>query len=173
MRQRYSTPAFDDLRSPASGINPAGSPSAATPNTADGSLTFSTGNVAVAWFQMPHARREGSPIHCHIHWSKSTSAAGAVNRQMKYKVFNIGATAPAFSSLATGTEVVSNSNTADKHALLEFTDIDMTGKTLSAMVCIYLERVATGDTYGASVNLYEVDLHYEVDSFGSRTEFVK
>lgn len=173
MKQRFTTPAFEDLRAPAGGINPVGSPSPATPNTTDGSLTFAVGNVAVAWFQMPHAWKEGSPIHVHIHWSKSTSAAGTVNWQMKYKVFNIGAVAPAFSSLATGTEMVPNSNTADKHALLEFADISMTGITLSAMVCIYLERVTTGDTYGASVNLYEVDIHHEVDSFGSRTEFVK
>lgn len=173
MKQRFTTPAFDDLRSPASGINPVGSTSPATVNTTDGSLTFTTGNAVTSWFQMPHAWKEGSLIHLHIHWSKSTSAAGTVNWQTKYKVFNIGEVAPAFTSLATGTEIVPNSNTANKHALIEFPDIAMTGKTLSAMVCVYLERVTTGDTYGATVNLYEIDLHYEVDAFGSRTEFVK
>jgi hypothetical protein len=174
MRQRFTTPAFDDLRSPASGINPAGSPSAATPSLVDGSLTFTKGNVATVWFQIPHSWEEGSAIYPHIHWSKTTSAVGIVNWQIKYKVINIGEVAPAFSAYIAGTEAVPNSDTANKHALLSFPTISMIGKTLSAMVCIYLERINDGiDTYSPAVNLYEVDLHYKVDGFGSRQEVIK
>lgn len=166
---------WDDLRSPASGINPAGSPSAATPSTVDGSLTFVKGNAAIAWFQIPHAWKKGTDISIHIHWSKSTSAAGNVNWQIKSKWFNIGAVAPAFSPLTTGTlPIAEGTPTADKHLITEFPDLSGAGKTLSSMICVYLERVNDGvDTYTPAVNLYEIDIHYQVDSLGSDTEYVK
>jgi len=164
---------WDDLRAPASGLNPAGSISPPSVNTADGSLTFATANAVGVWFQMPHDYKEGSDISVHCHWSKSTSAAGAVNWQIKTKWLNIGAVDPGFSSLASGTEAVPNSDTAGKHAITEFTDLVGTGKTLSSMVCVYLVRTAAGDGYGTTVSLYEIDVHYQRDTLGSRQEYVK
>ena len=166
--------AWDDLRGPASGINPIGAPSPATPNTTDGSLTFAKNNVCVAWFQMPHNWKIGSDIYPHIHWSKSSPNAGVCNWQMKYKWCNIGDVMPAFSALAKGTEEVANSNVADKHALMKWPAISGVGKTLSSMVCIFLERVNDGDdTFTGNGNLYEIDIHYQIDSMGSRQELIK
>lgn len=56
-KQHYTTPAWDDLRAPASAINPAGSAAAATVDTEDGSLIFSNGQTQTValWFQLPHA----------------------------------------------------------------------------------------------------------------------
>jgi hypothetical protein len=166
--------AWDDLRGPANGINPVGSPSPATPNTADGSLSFAKGNVCVAWFQMPHNWKIGSDLHVHIHWSKSTTHAGNCNWQMKYKWGNIGDVMPAFSLLAKGTEIYPNSNVVDKHAMLEWTKISGAGKTLSSMICVFIQRVSDGDdTFTGVGNLYEVDIHYQRDSIGSRQELIK
>jgi hypothetical protein len=165
---------WDDLRGPASGINPVGSPSAATPNTSDGSLTFAKGNVAIAWFQLPHAWKVGSDIFIHIHWSKATSASGNVNWQMQYKWANIGSGMPAFSALTSGTHVISDANTADLHALTSWPAVAGTGKTISSMICVYISRTNNAsDTYTGNANLYEIDIHYEVDSFGSREESIK
>jgi len=165
--------AWDDLRAPATGINPIGSPSPATPNTTDGSLTFATSNVCIAWFQLPHAYKEGTDISPHIHWSKQTTNNGTVNWQMKYKWFNIGDVDPGFSSLVSATAYVPNSNTVNKQALSEWADISGVGKTVSSMVCLFLQRTASGDTYTGAANLYEIDIHYQVDSLGSRTEYTK
>jgi len=167
------TTVWDDLRSPASGLNPAGSISPPSVNTADGSLTFATGNAVGVWFQLPHDYKEGSTVSVHCHWSKSTSAAGTVNWQVKTKWFNIGATDPGFSALASGTDVVPDSSTAGKQALTSFGDLVGTGKTLSSMICVYLVRTAAGDSYGANVNLYEIDVHYQRDTLGSRERFIK
>lgn len=165
---------WDDLRAPASGINPQGAPSPATANTADGSLTFSKGNVATAWFQLPHGWKEGTDLHVHIHWSKATSAAGTVHWQMKYKWANIGDVMPAFSALSDGAEVIANANTANLHALLEWEELDGTGKKVSSMLGVFIQRTNDGgDTYAGNANLYEIDVHYEVDTLGSATEYNK
>lgn len=164
---------WDDLRAPASGLNPTGPTSPATVDTTDGSLVFTTGNAIVAWFQMPHNWKQGSILKPHIHWAKTTSAAGIVNWKIKYKMANIGDVFSSFTTLASGINTISDSNTAYKHALTEFADINAYGKTLSSMLCLYLERVTSGDTYGADVNLYEIDVHYQVDGFGSDREYVK
>lgn len=170
-RMRCDSLVWDDLRAPANGINPAGTPSPAGINTADGSLTFgqNTSQVAVAWFQLPHNWKEGTNIIIHIHWSKSTSAAGTVDWQMKYKWANWGDVMGAFSNLATGVEMIPNSNTADKHALYAWDTISGVGKTLSSMICVYLTRV-NGDSYATLVNLYEIDIHYQIDKLGSTLE---
>jgi hypothetical protein len=165
---------WDDLRAPATGINPVGSPSPATPNTDDGSLTFAKGNVCISWFQLPHSWKEGTDLSVHIHWSKSTTNGGTCNWQMKYKWFNIGAVDPGFSVLAKGTEYVPNSNTVGKHALIEWTDLSGVGKTLSSMLCVYIARINDGDdTFTGNGNLYEIDCHYQVDSLGSTQEYIK
>lgn len=164
---------WDDLRAPASGINPAGQVSPPTVNSTDGSLTFATSNAVCIWFQLPHSWKEGTSIHPHLHWSKSSSASGTVKWQMKYKWANRGDAFPAFSDLVDGTEEVANANTANKHSVFNFPIIIGTGKTISSMICIYLIRTASGDTYGADANLYEFDIHYEIDSVGSRSEHIK
>jgi hypothetical protein len=165
---------WEDLRAPASGINPSGSPSAAVPNTADGSLTFAKGAVAIAWFQLPHAWKEGTDLSVHIHWSKSTTNGGVCNWQMKYRWGNIGDVMPAFSLLTKGTQLIPNSNVVDKHALLKWADLSGTGKTISSMLGIYVARVDDGDdTFTGNGNLYEIDIHYQSDTTGSKQEYVK
>jgi hypothetical protein len=164
---------WEDLRAPASGINPAGSLAPPAVNTADGSLTFGKNDVICAWFQLPHSYYEGSELRVHIHWSKATTNNGTVNWQMKYKWANIGDVMPAFSDLVTGTEGIPTSNVVDKHALVEWEPISGVGKTISSMICIYLVRTGTGDTFTGDANLYEIDIHYQRDTRGSREEYVK
>ena len=178
MRQRFTVPAWDDLRSPASAINPAGSAVAATVDQEDGELLFANGAVQTIaiWFQMPHAWKEGSDIDLHVHWHKTSSAAGTVKWQAKWEWTNIGNTRAGFSSFVDGSEVVANSNTSGKHAMFSFPMISGVGKTVSSMICVVLQRFSNGtgaDTYAANAKLMEVDIHYQVDSFGSNTEYVK
>ena len=178
MEPRLTIPAWDDLRSPASAINPAGSAAAATVDQDDGNLVFTNGQtqtVAVL-FQMPHAWKVGSTISFHIHWSKTTSASGTVKWQAKYRWYNIGAVKGSFSAFVDLTETVANADTADLHALAETPDWAGTGKTISSMIEVVLQRLSSGgsaDTYGAAVKLAEVDLHYQLDGFGSYLELTK
>ena len=165
---------WDDMRAPASLINPAGTVAPPTISTEDGSLIFSKGKAISVWFQLPHSWREGSDIIPHIHFSKLTTGAGYPNFKIKYKWGNIGGIMPAFGSLISGTLEVSDSNTIDRQALIAFGSLLGTGKRISSMVCVYLERVNdASDTYAGDVKLYELDIHYQIDSFGSIQEFIK
>lgn len=178
MKPRLTVPAWDDLKAPATAINPAGSVAPATIDTDDGSLVFTNGQTQIiaVWFQLPHAWKVGSDLSLHLHWAKTTSAAGTVKWQSKFEWTNIGAVRAGFSAFVDGTEGIPNSDTAGKHALFEFPDYVGTGKTISSMVCVVLQRLSSGgsaDTYGAPVKLFEIDLHYQIDSLGSYLEYTK
>ena len=64
---------WDDLRAPATGINPVGQVSPPTVNSVDGSLVFDVNNAVCVWFQMPYSWKIGSNLYPYIHCSKSTS----------------------------------------------------------------------------------------------------
>lgn len=168
--------AWDDLRFPASGINPAGAVANPEVDTATypGTLLFSgSGTKLVAGVaQVPHAWVAGSGLRPHIHWSKTTSAAGGVVWEFCFAVADIGETFPAYSAWEAGVDVVPNSDTAEKHALTRFSEIDMTGKKGSTMVAWQIRRKhdAVGDTYGADSRLWEFDFHYRVFGLGSEAE---
>lgn len=173
--------AWEDLRFPASGINPAGSTAPATVDNADpymGALLFdaSTINVVAGIAQMPHSWKEGSAVSPHIHWTPTSAAGGNVYWRFSYMVANIN---ESFSGSYTVMDpVVAAAGTdANAHLLTAFDpDIDMTGKTLSAIIMWKLERVAndgTNDTYAGNARLLEIDFHYEVDSFGSNQLYIK
>jgi hypothetical protein len=168
---------WEDLRFPAQGINPTGS--AAPPGTGeDGTLLFrgSVGVEIVAGVaQMPHGWDEGTTISPHVHWSKTTSAAGGVVWQFRYRIASVGDTLTDWSDWADGTDEVGPTDVAYTHSLASFPDLDMTGFGISCMILWQLQRdpLAAGDTYGADAALWEFDIHYQQDQPGSRREFLK
>lgn len=169
--------AWEDLRFPAQGINPAGS---AAPPTVDdttfpGTLLFSASadNLIGGVAQMPHAWLRESAIRPHVHWAKTTSASGVVVWQLRYTKADIGDTFGAYSDWITGTAVVSDGDTASKHALVTFGNVDMTGVGESGLVIWELRRFASdaSDTYNsATARFFEFDIHYQVHKFGTPNE---
>lgn len=165
---------WDDMRAPASSINPVGQISAPTVDNEDGSLLFSKGNAIAIWFQLPHTYRQGTELRPHLHWSKTTTAIGLPNWQIKYKWANAGDTFSTFSSLLSGIEGVADSNIINKHAIFKFDPLIGTNKLISSMLGIYLQRTNdANDTYSGVAKLLEFDIHYQVDSDGSTQEYIK
>ena len=166
---------WDDLRSPATALNlqgPTGPPTADT----DGSLLFahnSTNQVAIIQ-QMPHAWLEGSEIRPHVHWSKTTDAAGGVVWEMRYRLVGFGDVASDWSDWIAGT-LAGAADSTQKHRVTGFGPIDMEGETLSCILSFQVRRnhAAEADDYGANVRMWEFDTHYQIDSRGSAQEFVK
>ena len=172
--------AWEDLRFPASNlrVNPANSKPDANADTGVYLFDPSTPERVTAQVQFPHSWKEGSTITPHVHWMKTTSASGDVVWRLEYKKIPINGVLDAdwtqIDSVNTvrGTE---DTNTANKHLITSFGEIDMTGGKISDMmfVRIWRQANASGDTYNADVGLLEFDIHYQVNTNGSRQEFIK
>ena len=177
---RISDTVFDDLRFPSQGINPAGSPSAATiDNGADypGTLLFATTPTqhCAGIAQMPHHWKQGSALLPHIHWSKTTADGSGldVGWEFRSRMSNIGGTWTAWTAWGAHTLARGDLTTSEKHNLSTFASIDMTGYTLSCLVLWEIRRDVSTDTYGSNARLLEFDFHYEIDSLGSEDEYTK
>ena len=173
-------PPWDDLRFPAGAANPPGLASDPAFDTTNGGYLFDATGTEVLFFQaqMPHAWKEGSIIRPHVHWQKTTSAAGDVYWQLDYKKAPIGAVMDAaFTTLSVATTVggTPDNDLAGEHLISSFGDVDMSGNELSDMLLIKLSRIGgnAADTYGADARLLEFDIHYQRDSAGSGREFIK
>lgn len=172
------TPQWEDLRFPASTINPAGSTNPADVDNTYGWLVFGKEGIQICavQVQIPHAWKEGSVLRPHIHWMKSTSTSGNVYWRLEYRWVGIGDVMDdSWTTLNATVPTISDGNTQYKHALTQCGDISATGKTVSDMLVMRLSRQSTQptDTYNGDAILLEFDIHYQVDSFGSNYEYYK
>ena len=132
--------------------------------------------------QMPHAWDEGTDIECHVHWVPASTSASAgldVCWGLEYTWANINGTF-GNTTLIYGDEQTNGATetiTVDKHYLTELGTIDATGKTMSSMLVCRVFRDATGaggtDDYDDDAGLLEIDFHYQINSLGSKEEYVK
>jgi len=167
---------WEDLRFPVTAIDPAGTAAPPSRNTTTGLLEFSAKavNIIAIQAQIPHAWKLGSAISPHIHWAPSNTDTGDVRWDLAYKIVPIGSVIPA--SWTNDTIWIAGSGTADEHMLSEFKDIDMSAVTgVSCMLLIKLSRngSAAGDTFTGVAQLLEFDIHYQIDTIGSRSEYLK
>ena len=122
---------------------------------------------------MPHAWFAGSAIRPHLHWAKTTSAAGGVEWEWCYAIADAGEVLPAYSAWLPATEGVPNSDTAGKHAISKFPELTMTGKKESTIIAWQVRRnpAAVADTYATNARFFEFDIHYQMSKFGTIPEF--
>lgn len=172
---------WDDLKFPATAINPPGAASDPDVEATTGLLLFDPGGTELiyALAQMPHAWLEGTEIRPHLHWQKTTSAVGNVAWKCRYKMAPIGEVMDAaWTDLGEKASPVSSTpdtDTADYHMITSLGTITMTDKGLSDCILFEVSRIggSGADTYGADARLLEFDVHYLIDSWGSRDEFKK
>ena len=172
-----ATPVWGDLRFPVQGINPAG---AASPPALDSTLTSFPGtllfagnaeNVIAGIAQMPHAWAKGTTVKPHIHWSKPVGSASAVTWELYYRHLGFaGEAADAWVGPVAGTIVAGDQTVSDSHIISSFGDIDMTGKRESSCLCWQIRRQGGTDADNGTARLYEFDIHYQVDKFGTFSE---
>ena len=171
---------FEDLRFPATVINPPGQVADPDWDIVNGGWLFAASGTELIYViaQMPHSWKEGSPIEPHVHWQKTTSAAGNVLWRLEYKWAPINAVMdPAFTTIDVS-EVVSDvmdTDTDDKHLISSFGYIDATGKKISDVLVMRVSRIGgdADDTYGADARLLEFDIHHQINSRGSTFQYVK
>jgi hypothetical protein len=132
--------------------------------------------------QMPHRWKEGSDIEVHVHWVPKTNALLTptdVCWGLEYTWQSINGTF-GNTTIIYGDEQTNGSGeymTKDKHYLTELGTITGSGQTMSSMLVCRLFRDATGvggtDDYGNDAGLMEIDFHHQIDSLGSKEEYVK
>ena len=125
--------------------------------------------------QVNHNYKFGTDLHCHVHWSPTTNDAGNVQWCLSFTVAEIGGTfsSPAAATCATGAA----GGTAWTHNITELVEIDGSAiDSVSSMGVMRLYRFGSdpADTYNAhDAALLEFDCHYQIDSWGSDTEYTK
>ncbi|MCX6270585.1 MAG: hypothetical protein NTU44_05075 [Bacteroidetes bacterium] len=181
MQMNGTATVWDDLRVPVSATNKAGS----TPT-----IGVFIGNTQIYYFmdnatnelffevQMHHSWKTGSTIYPHVHWIPYTNGSSEqkVQWSLEYTWVDINGV---FSTTTTITGDTPTSNptslVAKTHYLTQLgTGISGSGITgVSSMLVCRLFRVGPTDTYTDKAGLLEFDFHYEVNTIGSRQEFIK
>jgi len=129
--------------------------------------------------QLPHSWKEGTTIYPHVHWLPKTSKTGNLEWNLDYSWQNYDASTPqVFPTYTTSTVVATGPFVANTHRITSLTGgtgLDGTGKKISSiLICrIWRNSSNTADTYNDDAGLLSLDFHYQIDTVGSRAEYVK
>jgi hypothetical protein len=153
---------WEDLRSPATAINPPGLVSDPDFDTTNGVWLFDDSSTELLYLisQMPHDYLPGTAVEPHVHWVQP--AAGNVYWQLDYKWFNVGDLVPAaFTTLATSTGTYTYS-AGNLHQQTSFGSVDGTDMKQSSTWIIKVSRVGGNgaDTMVGDAGFLEFDIHY-------------
>ena len=180
--QPYKDGFWDDLRFPATAFNPPGEASDPTIDITDGTFLFGPTLQSLLFVvaQFPHDTLLPQVIHPHIHWAKTTSAAGNAAWYYRYKTARIGELITSFSANQVSHAVaLGDDDTAQRHLITQLPQIDLEALNfgLSDTLIIEFGRLGANtdplDTYGADAKFLEFDIHYKRDLPGSVGEFTK
>lgn len=130
-------------------------------------------DIQMAW-QLTHSWLEGSIIVPHIHlYVPNSGTGGNVRFYFEYTWVNVngieGATSTTLGTLSVPV------GAGNQHKILELSGLVGVGKTLSSILSarLYRDPADPFDTFGASVWLKAADIHRQMDSLGSRQEYIK
>lgn len=174
----YSGAFWIDLLGPAIGINPPGAVSDPDRDPDTGWWLFDKDGTELLYqsYQLPHGFVEGSSLSFepHVHWHKSTSAAGTVAWRLRYRYANPGTIWTAWSDpITVTTPSLSDSDTAEKHALTSFGAITIPNARISCTILCEIARVGASDSYEADAVLTDADAHVWVNAPGSVQTYTK
>ena len=138
---------------------------------------YTNDDESLVTVQMPHRWKEGSTIYPHIHFmcTSDVSPTDEFGIEFEYAWADIGEDFPANSTLVT-IDHETGVNTDNMHQLTNLTasGIDGTGHTISSVLMCRIKRVAAdSNDYADGIAILDFDIHYEVDTVGSRTVTAK
>lgn len=117
---------------------------------------------------MPHSWKIGSELYPHVHWMPTTAGSGYVCWFLEYSWASVNVT---YSAPVTISGIQLTNNEQWKHKLCELPEINGSGISgvSSMLICrLYRQPTSTFDTYGDDAGFLEFDIHYQVDTHGSR-----
>ena len=138
---------------------------------------WSDGDEALITVQLPHRWKEGTAIYPHIHFKATSDVSPADNFGIEFEYTWADQTEdfPANSILST-IDIPTGINTDDMHQLVNVTaaGIDGTGHLISSVLLCRLKRIAAGsENYAGGIAILDFDVHFEIDTLGSRQLLIK
>jgi len=126
--------------------------------------------------QLPHRWLEGSPLHPHLHWSRTANPGSASATNVVWGLeFNFAAIDGTF--LAPTTLRITNGVASANwvHQLSAFASITHATNKLSSVLVgrIFRDATSNADTYDQNVALLSFDIHIIQNSLGSTEEVIK
>ncbi len=133
---------------------------------------FSNGDEAIITIQMPHKWKEGTTIYPHIHFmcTSDVDPTDKFGVEFEYTWVDIGEDFAGNTTLTT-TDIDTGVDTDDMHQVgyIPTAGIDGTGHTISSILLCRIKRVAaTSDDYAGGIAFLDFDVHYQIDTIGSR-----
>jgi hypothetical protein len=178
-----SQPVWDDLRFSVDSVRLDGSkPPVWTTYKGGQALAFQDQavNYQVIYFvaQMPHTYKLGTDLEFHVHWVPEDDTAGNVYWEFTYSWADING---AFPSETTINLAAAAPAVADKHTYSDFTTSILASNKVgtdgvsSMLICSLARRSDDDlDTFAGKYALFlEGDIHYQIDTIGSRLESTK
>ncbi len=139
-------------------------------------LAFNKAQDNIVYFtaQLSHKYKEGSDITFHLHTVHADAEASVNSRwHLTHSWADMG---DDFPNATTISETFASPNDADKHEVHEFDAITGTGMGISSILLCSLQREGTdavNDTYDDDIYIVAMDFHIEMDTAGSRSEYLK
>ena len=120
--------------------------------------------------QMPHQRKADSAIRPHVHWHQAANQNPVF--KMDYRWTDLASEVAGAWQTYTMGHLVFPYTSGTMHQILEGAEpLDGTGKGISSMLQVKLYR--DDNVYTGTLVATSFDIHVEIDSFGSNTEFQK
>lgn len=129
--------------------------------------------------QIPHTWKEGTTIYPHIHWTPKSDGTGDVKWNLDYTWVNYNSVTPeVFPEEVTTSGIATGPFVARSHLITGLTGgagIDGTEKKISSiLICtIWRNSSDSEDTYDDDAGSLSLDFHFEIDTQGSRSEYIK
>jgi len=136
----------------------------------DGLITNDADTINVS-YQLKHATKNNSTLKVHLHWKQTSSTVRTITG--KYRIQKNGqATTTAWQSFsATTNNSAYQYVSGDLNQITNIVDVPLTDVGLSDIVQVRFTRSDSNNS--ADMYCFMCDAHYEVDSLGSNSEYVK
>lgn len=151
------------------------SPDADAPDTgSDGHAEFpgAADRSMVVPFVMPSTWVTGTPRVVKIRWSKATSAAGAVDWQMRHRYRAVGVVPSSWSSWSAATVFQSDDNTADLEAN-SYWEVSANDMPYLATFEAQIKRLGSTDGYSGAATISTVSVAARVEQVGGQSPWHK
>lgn len=130
-----------------------------------------TSHVMYIIAQYPHDWTLGTSVHPHVHWKQTQS--GSVVFKMDYKWFDLGGVVPANYTTYTMSNSVMPYTSGSIHQLTTGSAY-ISGSHISGVSSIMLIKLYRDDnTYTGNAVTYQMDIHINKNTLGSRSEYIK